>query len=674
MRQRKREELAIYELKDEADVIRFEAIRNLLVNKTSDIIYLTLNGKLYGILCLGDFLHHMKNGEVPIVKNFVKINGFKGETARDIFAARKNIHKIPIVSNGDLLGDYSRWDDTNRSLLKWLFRQNAVWEQLKRYIKANKLKKVFVVNPVKEKVWIKNSVMMLMANANIDVILLEKENLHDLIYEMEKCLIILTDADEWRGIICIDEIDYGTINDNLNWFTFFELYKELIRYDKNERLSHYSIVSEGKGIDSFKKLQENGVKIVAFYNDIYYISSYIKAMVRKQADVAKMVGLKEGEFWSIETEIGKKYFGELLEKKDYISGTAQKEMLYGHSLHKVGSDCAGKYYNVICGYRKTCYQPESYCGTIYLFGLCLIMGAYLEDQYTIASQLQKILCENGYYYRVENRGTYNNVFEEVQKVGFCAGDIAIIWTGENTYEGIESIELRRTYELNNVPAEWCLGSFTHINNKVAQIIADTFFKRVESYLCHKQNDVKNGNDKRIFFEIQDYNDILGNYIQKMYLQRNFEELLTWGGGIIGCMLVDLYVKPAIYSHILPTISARVDYLIIFVPDTGEDAKYTLEEYISEFSEIVLKDNKAGVFLGDGFVPYYNFFPTYYLSQQLSVDQAKIDARVFSQCIAKPLNIKYRFAYVDNTQEKTIQYSRVLKKELPKYGIDYIEVL
>ena len=61
------------------------------------------------------------------------------------------------------------------------------------------------------------------------------------------------------------------------------------------------------------------------------------------------------------------------------------------------------------------------------------------------------------------------------------------------------------------------------------------------------------------------------------------------------MLVDLYVKPAIYSHILPTISARVDYLIIFVPDTGEDAKYTLEEYISEFSEIVLKDNKAGVF-------------------------------------------------------------------------------
>ena len=41
----------------------------------------------------------------------------------------------------------------------------------------------------------------------------------------------------------------------------------------------------------------------------------------------------------------KKYFGELLEKKDYISGTAQKEMLYGHSLHKVGSDCAGKYYN-----------------------------------------------------------------------------------------------------------------------------------------------------------------------------------------------------------------------------------------------------------------------------------------------------------------------------------------
>ena len=138
-------------------------------------------------------------------------------------------------------------------------------------------------------------------------------------------------------------------------------------------------------------------------------------------------------------------------------------------------------------------------------------------------------------------------------------------------------------------------------------------------------------------------------------------------------MVDLNVKPATYSYILPRICVEIDYLIVFVPSTGVDTRYTLEECISELSKVTLKDGRIGVFLGDGFVPYCNFFPTYYLAQQLSVDQARMDVKVFAQCIAKPLNIKSRFCYVDHTYEKMVQYSEVLKEELPKYGIDYIEV-
>lgn len=672
MRRRMAEELAIYELNSEKDEIQFKEIRNLLIDKTSDIIYITLCGKLYGILCLGDFLHHMKNGVVPIVKNFSSVNHFDENVAREIFTKRKNIQKIPIVSNGYLLGDYSRWSDTDQVWIKWLSQQKNVWGQLKRYIRTNRYKKIYVVDPINEKNWIKDILIRLLENETINFTLLKKEKLHRLIHEEEKCLIFLTDTDEWRGIICIDEIDYETINENLAWFTFSKLYWELSRYDKQERLSHYSIISEGRGIDAFEELQKKGVRILAFYNDTYYISNYIKAMVRRQADTIKTFDLKEGEFWPTETEIGKEYFGELLEKEDYLNGTAQKEMLYGHSLHKVRRDYSGRYYNVIHGYRKTCYQPEDCCGTIYIFGLCLIMGAYLEDKQTIASQLQKLLCDNGYYYRVENRGTYNNVFEEVQKIGFCKGDIAIIWTGENTYNGLDSIELRRIYELNQIPAEWCLGSFTHVNYKVAKIIADTFYKRIEPYLRYEQEQAENNNNN-IFLKIQDYNDILGKYIQRIYLQRNFESLLNRGGKEIGCLLADLNIKPDIYSSILPQICAEIDYLIIFVPSIEIDTRYTVEECISELSKVALKDRKIGVFLGDGFVPYYNFFPTYYLAQQLSVEQAKMDVKVFSQCVAKPLNIKSRFCYVDQTYEKMVQYNEVLKEELPKYGIDYIEV-
>ena len=50
------------------------------------------------------------------------------------------------------------------------------------------------------------------------------------------------------------------------------------------------------------------------------------------------------------------------------------------------------------GRRNTCYQPDEYIGTIYFLGPCIVFGAYVEDQYTIESYLQKYLLEIGYPY------------------------------------------------------------------------------------------------------------------------------------------------------------------------------------------------------------------------------------------------------------------------------------
>lgn len=97
MRRRDLRELAIYELESEVDSVQFQSIRSLFVEKTSDIVYLTFNKRLYGIICLGDLLHHMRDGKVPIVKNFTKLEGFCDDKAREIFAVKKNIQKIPVI-------------------------------------------------------------------------------------------------------------------------------------------------------------------------------------------------------------------------------------------------------------------------------------------------------------------------------------------------------------------------------------------------------------------------------------------------------------------------------------------------------------------------------------------------------------------------------------------------
>lgn len=92
------EDLAVYELDRATDVIRFVDIRELYKNKTSDIVYLNLEGKLFGILCLGDLLHRMKDGIVPVVRDFTRLMDFEDDRARDIFKEKKNIQKIPVIN------------------------------------------------------------------------------------------------------------------------------------------------------------------------------------------------------------------------------------------------------------------------------------------------------------------------------------------------------------------------------------------------------------------------------------------------------------------------------------------------------------------------------------------------------------------------------------------------
>ena len=66
MHKRELDELAIYQLESGVDDIDIRLLHDLYVEKTSDIVYLILDDKLYGIICYGDLLHHMHDGVVRI--------------------------------------------------------------------------------------------------------------------------------------------------------------------------------------------------------------------------------------------------------------------------------------------------------------------------------------------------------------------------------------------------------------------------------------------------------------------------------------------------------------------------------------------------------------------------------------------------------------------------------
>lgn len=677
MRKRSIEELAVYELQEETDIIEFGLIRELLMHKTSDIVYLTIGQKVYGIVCLGDILHHMEGGQVSIAKTFLYINGFQADRAREIFARQGNIQKIPVIKSEILQGDYSRWDDAELAWIQWIAAQKSVWGRLNQYLKEQYYKRIYVIEPTVQKERIKEIIIKVLSERK-EICLIPKEQVSKLfLQESEHTLFVMADEDERRGMMCIQAAGFADMGIKADIVTFSKLYGEIDKFDKQERLKHYGIAIEGEcAKECFTSLQEKGVKVLALYNDIYYMSDYIKNTVRKHLRYIKKFQLKTGEFWPIESAIGKEFFAELLDGEDYAKGVAQQEIIQGHIMQSKGvTDYSSVYYNVENGRRKTCFQPENCQGKVYMFGNCIIMGAYLEDQYTIESQLQKKINTDGINYCVENCGMYASVFEVLQQMVFREGDVVIIWTGENTYAGIESVELRSIFEKNNIPAEWCLGSFAHINHKITEMIADTLYSIIRTYLQREGNSLP-GSDAEVRFEVQNYGDILGTYIKAMYLERYFTDEEQQANIIRGCLVAEGNIIPDLYLEPLQKICGEVDELIVFIPGNLESAQYSFAEYVIKMSELIQDNKKIKIIPGDEYVPYFNFIPTYYLDyagKDISATQSVLDAKFFAQCIAEPLSIAYRFRVMGSDSLKIDQYNKVLKEELPKYGVKFIEL-
>lgn len=546
---------------------------------------------------------------------------------------------------------------------------------MNQYLKEQYYKRIYVIEPTVQK--IKEIIINVLSEKN-EICLIQKEQVRELfLQESEHTLFVMSDEDERRGMMCIQAAGFADMGIKADIVTFSKLYREIDKFDKQERLKHYGIVIEGECAQGcFTSLQEKGVKVLALYNDIYYISDYIKNTVRKHLRYVKEYQLKTGEFWPVESSIGKEFFAELLDDEDYTKGVAQQEIIQGHIMQSKGvSDYSSVYYNVENGRRKTCFQPENCQGKVYMFGNCIIMGAYLEDQYTIESQLQKKINTDGINYCVENCGMYASVFEVLQQMVFREGDVVIIWTGENTYAGIESVELRSIFEKNNIPAEWCLGSFAHINHKITDMIADTLYSKIKTNLQREGNSLS-GSDVEVQFEVQNYGDILGTYIKTMYLERYFTDEEQQANILRGCLVVEGDAISDLYSELLQKICSEVDELIIFIPVSLESPQYSFEEYVIKISELIRDNKKIKIILGDEYVPYFNFIPTYYsdyTGKDISVSQSALDAKFFAQCIAKPLNIAYRFRVRGRCSLKIDQYNIVLKEELPKYGVKFIEL-
>ena len=135
-------------------------------------------------------------------------------------------------------------------------------------------------------------------------------------------------------------------------------------------------------------------------------------------------------------------------------------------------------------------------------------------------------------------------------------------------------------------------------------------------------------------------------------------------------------NPFTYGHkyLIEKALEQVDFLIIFVVE--EDKSFftfntrfrCIREGIKDLENILLVPSGS-------FVLSNQTFPEYFVKVRDAnlKDNIEYDLELFGKYIAPKLNIKCRFVGEELEDDVTNEYNKLMKKILPKYDIDIIEI-
>ncbi|MCM1236907.1 MAG: adenylyltransferase/cytidyltransferase family protein, partial [Ruminococcus flavefaciens] len=368
------------------------------------------------------------------------------------------------------------------------------------------------------------------------------------------------------------------------------------------------------------------------------------------------------------------FFAELYGQEDYENEVAQKEIAVGtHTLDYI-MNITGKYFNAKDGSRVTCFQPQKYIGTIYMLGPCMTIGSFVEDQYTIESYLQKRLLEEGYNYRVENKGAMlrldSQIDKKLEEIGsYDVNDIVIYQSRIGEAVGIEGNSLERIFMEQRIPSTWVTDMYFHCNHKANQLIADSILTMVEPCLLNEM--AQDNNAERIQI---DFDAIMKKYVHDKYLNQYFchfswEEYKTIGAIVMNC---NPFSKG--HRYLIEQAKQQVELLIVFVVEEDE----SLFPFEERFSLIVegTKDLKNIIVVPSGdFILSRNTFCEYFWKEEneKAICNAEYDINIFADYIAKPLHITHRFAGEEPEDKLTRIYNETMKRVLPFKGISFVEI-
>ncbi len=647
-----KDQLSIIEIDDSDNKVSFEKLATLLMDKPSNMIYCTKAGKLYGIISMGDVHRARENGRnhAEINTFFTFLHGMEYMRARKIFLDNDKINALPIVDEDhSLIGDYTRWDDIYlRYNLEYLKGHKYADLVLKKY------KKIAIVKPSCNYA-LKENLMHtwddFFVSIGIESEIIHKQDILEAFNDND--IVFFTDEDEIRGVRTLFK---DVLGKDIEWqqAETFEYLVKAIGEEVEEAVGEAAAETVIKGI------MDTGVYVMTLQilrEGEYWRKLYQEIRARWSRIKKKLSSTLPIEFW-------KDFYNELFtyEYSSIISKQEHTQIINELTLSL--KDTESTYYNVKNGNRVTIHQPVNYDKTIYFFGPCLIVGAYTEDKYTIESILQKILNDNGYNVRVVNCGCWSNelmLLFRMTETEFNKGDIAIVFDKDKSFDGIPNLDLGKTLEENNAPAEWFVESVLHTNHRGNELFAKAIYRNLPKWFL-KEKTI----EKAQKVEVQ-MHEAYSAYIDRYFT--NFER-----NGLVGAIVMNCNPFTLEYRYLIEKASKQVDKLIIFVVEENRSL-FSFNERFAMVVEGTKDIENLFVVPSGNLILSQQTFPEYFvkLEDNDTAHNAELDIRIFAEGIAPELNIKYRFVGEEKNDPVTAEYNKAMKKILPQNGIEVIEI-
>lgn len=341
------------------------------------------------------------------------------------------------------------------------------------------------------------------------------------------------------------------------------------------------------------------------------------------------------------------------------------------------ADLSGNYINVFHGERLTIGNPIDYEHTLWLLGPCLVFGTYVTDENTIGSLLREKI--NNHYY-IKNMGFW---FESrhliAREAVFVRGDIVIFFAFDPSIyrrEGYEVHSLSEVYQ--NCPAlmDHVLDSLNHADSYLKKRVSDYLYNILEKQqmLQLKNDNVQNATLPNVTrFGLHKKNSItipvhLQNWLKSLTQQMDCTSKR------IGAIVMNCNPFTLGHRYLIEQACSQVDRLIIFVVE--EDKSFFKFKDRLAMVRMGTEDMEKVMVIPSGqYIISAATLPGYFEKDDNPdiIFDATDDLALFSEVIAKELNISVRFAGEEPIDTYTRKYNQAMGKILPEHGIEFIEI-